>query len=105
MTREVVRLSRDAKVLITHFIGYRSSKRKKVVKIAYPHIKTSLDDMCESAKNEMKTKDSGELGSWQRAVTTSDGCWLIRGFHSQCSTFVVVNFLTGGILYYGHLCM
>ena len=77
----------------------------KIIEIAYPHVKTVLDNMCEIAKNKMKAKDSGVLGSWERAVTTSDGCWLIRGFHSQCSTFVIVDFLSGGILYYGHLCM
>lgn len=53
----------------------------------------------------MKAKEPLELGSWQRAVTTSDGCWLIRGHHSQCCTFVIINFLTGCTLYYGHVCM
>ena len=31
-------------------------------------------------------------GGCKKAVTTSDSCWLIRGHHSQCCTFVVVNF-------------
>lgn len=53
----------------------------------------------------MKSRDSSQLGSWNRAVTTSDGCWLIRGFHSQCATFAIIDFMSGGILYYGHLCM
>lgn len=60
-------------------------------------------------KNEMKSKDSSQLGSWKRAVTTSGhttyGCWLIRGHHSQCCTFVVVDFLSGCTLYYRHACM
>ena len=56
-------------------------------------------------KNEMKMKNPSTLGSWKKAVTTSDGCWLIRGHHSQCCTFVVINFLTGCTLYYGHSCM
>ncbi|KXJ07142.1 hypothetical protein AC249_AIPGENE6000 [Exaiptasia diaphana] len=76
-----------------------------IIKIAHPHVKSVLDSMCESAKSNMQKRDPNELGSWQRAVTTSDGCWLIRGYHSQCSTFVIIDFLTGGILYYGHLCM
>ena len=40
-----------------------------------------------------------------RAVTTCDGCWHIRGHFSQNCTFIIKNYLTGGILYYGHLSM
>ena len=77
----------------------------KIIKIAHPCVKSILDGICEQGKNEMKAKNPLELGSWQRAVTTSDGCWLIRGHHSQCCTFVIINFLTGCTLYYGHACM
>ena len=77
----------------------------RIIEIAHPHIKSVLDRMCERAKIKMKSKDPSLLGSWKRAVTTSDGCWLIRGFHSQCCTFVIIDFLSGGILYHGHLCM
>lgn len=77
----------------------------RIIVLAYPHVKAILDGICEEAKNEMKAKDPNELGSFKRAVTTSDGCWLIRGYHSQCCTFIIVDFITGAILYYGHLCM
>lgn len=63
-----------------------------IIRIAHPVVKSILDEICEMGKSEMKAKDPTELGSWQRAVTTSDGCWLIRGHHSQCCTFVVINF-------------
>ena len=53
----------------------------------------------------MKNLPSDKLGSWQRAVTTSDGCWHIRGFFSQNGTFVIRNWLTGALLWYGHACM
>ncbi|KXJ10076.1 hypothetical protein AC249_AIPGENE24887 [Exaiptasia diaphana] len=76
-----------------------------IINLAYPHVKEILESMCEKAKDYMKSKDSSQLGSWSKAVTTSDGCWLVRGFHSQCCTFVIIDFLTGGILYFGHLCM
>jgi len=69
------------------------------MEMAHPHVITILDSMCEMAKNSMKAKSPEELGSWSKAVTSSDGCWLIRGFHSQCSTFVIVDFISGGILY------
>ena len=77
----------------------------KIIKIAHPFVKSILDDICKLGKSEMKAKDPSEQGSWQRAVTTSDGCWLIRGHHSQCCTFVIINFLTGCTLYYGHVCI
>ena len=80
------------------------SNFNKVIEIAHPHVKYILDRMCESGKAVMKEKYPNFLGSWKRAVTTSDGCWLIRSFHSQCCTFVIVDFISGAILYYGHLC-
>jgi len=42
-----------------------------------------LQQQCSLAKEEMKTKDAEELGSWSQAVTASDGAWLIRGAFSQ----------------------
>ncbi len=64
-----------------------------------------LDEVCELGKDEMKSLLSDQLGSWQRAVTTSDGCWHIRGFFSQNGTFVIRNWLTEALLWYGHTCM
>ena len=66
-----------------------------IIRIAHQFVKTVLDEICEMGKNEMKMKNPSELGSWKKAVTTSDGRWLIRGHHSQCCTFVVINFLQG----------
>lgn len=63
-----------------------------VIEIAYPHVQSILDEICEEAKEEMKEIPSSELGSWQRAITTSDGCWHIRGFFSQNSTFIIKNY-------------
>ena len=39
------------------------------------------------AKREMKEKNDGDLGSWKRAVTTADGTWQTRGWHSKNATF------------------
>ena len=62
-----------------------------IIRIAYPFVKTLLDEMCGMGKN----------GGWKKGVSTSDSCWLLRGHYSQCCTFVVVNFLTGCTLYHG----
>ena len=52
----------------------------RVIEEVYPHIIEMLDEVCELGKDDMKALPSENLGSWQRAVTTSDGCWHIRGF-------------------------
>lgn len=76
-----------------------------IIKEAYPHITERLDEVCELGKEEMKGLKDDQLGSWKRAVTTSDGCWHIRGFFSQNATSIIRNWLTGALLWYGHACM
>lgn len=60
---------------------------------------------CDDAKHQMKQLSSDQIGSWSRAVTCCDGCWLIRGHFSQNCTFVITNYITSALLYYGHLSM
>ena len=54
-----------------------------------PVVQAMLDDLCEVAKREMKEKNDGDLGSWKRAVTTADGTWHTRGWHSKNATFTI----------------
>ena len=56
-----------------------SATFQRTLKLMYPVVKSMIDEACEEAKAEMKAKDPSELGSWERAVTTADGCWLTRG--------------------------
>ena len=70
----------------------------------YPIVKLMVDTMCEEAKQEMKDMDQDELGSWSRAVTSADGTWMTRGFHSKNATFSIRNYFTGALLYRKHLC-
>ena len=67
----------------------------------YPVVKAMLDEVCEIAKQEMKEKHEDELGSWKHAVTTADGTWQTRGWHSKNATFTILN---RTLLYYHHLC-
>lgn len=53
----------------------------------------------------MKEKDAAVLGSWKKAVVTSDGVWHTRGHFSKNGSFIIKNYLTGGLLWYGHKCM
>ena len=76
-----------------------------IVKLVYPHITAILDEMCEEEKNRMKEKDAAVLGSWKKAVVTSDGVWHTRGHFSKNGSFIKKNYLTGGLLWYGHKCM
>ena len=55
----------------------------------YPVVKSMVDDLCEVAQREMKGKSDGDLGSWKRAVTTADGTWQTRGWHSKNATFTI----------------
>ena len=59
---------------------------------------------CEEAKNDMKATDQTQLGSWSRAVTSADGTWMTRGYHSKNATFSIRDYLTGALLYYVRLC-
>ena len=77
----------------------------EVIDLALPHIKDMVDEMCDDAKHQMKQLSPEQIGSWSRAVTCCDGCWLIRGHFSQNCTFVIKNYITGALLYYGHLSM
>ena len=50
-----------------------------MIELVYPHVTDILDEMCEEAKEQMKEMDDEQLGSWARAVVTSDGVWHTRG--------------------------
>ena len=95
----------------------------KTIKHMYPFVKDILDRMCETSKTDMKAKNDHELGfisaskRWhgllssldkirldKRAVTTADGTWKTRGWHSKNATFSIRNYLNGALLYYHHLC-
>ena len=53
----------------------------------------------------MQELSQDELGRWTRAVVTSDGVWHTRGHFNKNGSFIVKNYLTGGLLWYGHKCM
>ena len=66
----------------------------RTIELMYPVVKAMLDEVCEVSKQEMKEKGEEELGSWKHAVTTADGTWQTRGWHSK----------NASLLYYHHLC-
>ena len=67
-------------------------------------VESMLDEVCESAKQEMRDMKGSELGSWQNAVGVADGMWQTRGWHSKNATFTIRNYLNGALLYCHHLC-
>ena len=77
----------------------------ETIKLLHPVINVMLTEMCSNAKNEMKMLDSSVVGSWQRAITSSDGVWLTRGKFSQNCTFTIRNYMNNSLLYYVHLSM
>lgn len=66
----------------------------EVVDLALPYIKKILDKLCEDAKHEMKSISNDQLGSWDHAVTTCDGCWQISEHFNQNFTFIIKNYIT-----------
>ena len=85
--------------------GVSSATFYETIKLLDPVVFTLLSEVCTAAKNEMKALDSSTVGSWQRAITTSDGAWLTRGRFSQNCTFTVRNYVNNSLLYFVHLCM
>ena len=77
----------------------------ETVKLLHPIVNGMLNEMCNDAKSEIKMLDPSTVGSWQRAVTSSDGAWLTRGKFSQNCTFTIRNYVNNSLLYFVHLCM
>ena len=63
----------------------------EVLTLIYPHVNDILDDMCLEEQERMQEKEDDELGSWSRAVVTSDGVWHTRGHFSKNGSFIVKN--------------
>ena len=75
------------------------------VKLLQPVVDAMLVDMCNESKAEMKAQDPTVVGSWKRAITSSDGVWLTRGRFSQNCSFTVRNYMNNSLLYFIHLSM
>lgn len=76
-----------------------------MIKLAFPHLKAILDKRCNEGKEQMKSISDADHGSWKWAVMTSEGVWHTKGHFSKNGSFVVKNYLNGGLLWYGHKCM
>ena len=77
---------------LQHALGIKAVNERvfmRTIELMYPVVKAMLDEVCEIAKQEMKEKREDELGSWKHAVTTADGTWQIRGWHSKNATFTI----------------
>ena len=77
----------------------------EVIKLVYPVVTDILNEMCKDEKERMKSISPDVLGSWKKAVVTSDGVWHTRGHFSKNGSFIIKNYLTGWLLWYGHKCM
>ena len=56
-------------------LGMNTVHPNETISKLYPVVKSMVDEICEVAKQEMKDKNDGDLGSWKRAVTMADGTW------------------------------
>ena len=71
----------------------------------HPVVNGMLNELCNDAKNEMKMLDPSKAGSWQKAVSSSDGSWLTRENFSKNCTLTIRNYVNNSLLYFVHLCM
>lgn len=93
---------------LRQFLGISCVSKNRyydIIKVVHPHITAILDGMCDQEKSRMKDIKSSVLGSWEKAVVTSDSVWHTRGHFSKNGSFIIKNYLTGGLLWYGHKCM
>lgn len=77
----------------------------ETIQLLHPIVDAMLMEICSKAEDEMKMLDSSMVGSWQRAITSSDGAWLTRGKFSQNCTFTIRNYVNNSLLYFVNLCM
>ena len=71
----------------------------------HPFMHQLLTRQCGHELERMKKIPALELGSFERAITTSDGFWKIPGHFSPNGSAVIANFLSGALLAFDHLCM
>ena len=94
--------------ILRHCLGMsvvNASSFYETIKLLHPIVNAMVTEMCQMAKDEMKALSPIAVGSWQRAITSSDGAWLTRGKFSQNCTFTIRNYMNNSLLYYVHLCM
>jgi len=77
---------------------------RKMVHDLHEPIQKLLDWEVEIGRNLMKKKSEKELGSWARAVTSSDGCYHVRGHFSLNMSLIVVDYFSGFTIGYLHQC-
>ncbi|CAH1248600.1 Hypp8287 [Branchiostoma lanceolatum] len=54
---------------------------------------------------DMKEMDPSKVGSWKRAVTSGDGVYHTRGYHSKNMSVLLVDYKENGLLAAVHLYM
>ncbi len=85
--------------VLKHALGIDAVSMKtfmSTIRLFYPVVKLMVDEMCAEAEEDMKSVDP--LGSWKCAVTSADGAWMTRGFHSKNATFSIRNYCSVALL-------
>ena len=85
--------------------GISKNRYYEVVKLIYPETSEILNEICEEENANMKQINDGVLGRLKWAVVTSDRVWHTRGHFSKNGSFIIKNYLSGGLLWFGHKCM
>ena len=60
----------------------------RTIGLMFPIVNKMLDELCETAKQEMRDMGAEQLGSWARAVTAADGVWHMHAWLAQQECYV-----------------
>ena len=80
---------------LNQYLGISALSKQRyyeVIELMYPHIAGILNQMCEDEKDRMKELPEGELGH-------------THGHFSKNGSFIIKNYLSGGLLWFGHKCV
>ena len=76
---------------LRQFLGINCVTKNRfyeIIKLVYP-VTDILNEMSEDEKERMKSISPDVLGSWKKAVVTSDGVWHTRGHFSKNGSFII----------------
>ena len=77
----------------------------ETIKFVYSKVTNTLNGLCNEEKERMKDLHGGQMRSWQRAVVTSESARHMWCHFSKNGLFIIKNYFTQGLLWYGHKCM
>ena len=90
--------------LLEGWVPYKHHHFNDIIVMLLPYTQKLLAEQIKLCRERMKALDPAVRGSWRRAITTADGCWQIRGYLTPNGSAGMLDYMTKGLLFYGHCC-